>query len=160
MELIRENHKPGTARASYVEMTQVVLPQFTNSVGTVFGGQVMSWIDICAAVSCQRHARSAVVTASIDSVSFLKPIKAGFVVVLKSQINAAFRTSMEVGVTVYAENPLTGECNKAMQAFCTFVALGADSKPKPVPELIFETEEEENNSKAANKRREFRLKQR
>src|SRR3989338_2773687 len=102
-----------TVKNTEVEMTQVVMPQYTNSIGTVFGGQIMSWLDVCAAVSAQRHARSPVVTASIDSVNFIEPVKQGQVVILKSQVNAVFHSSMEVGVTVLAEDPLTGKRVKA-----------------------------------------------
>lgn len=149
--------KPGTVAASRVEMTQVVLPQFTNTVGTMFGGQMVSWIDICAAVSCQRHCKSAVVTASIDSVHFLEPIKQGYIVVLQSQINAVFSTSMEVGTTVYAEHPITGTRTKAIHAYCTFVSLNEEGKPKTVPELILETEDDKKEHAAALMRRELRL---
>ncbi len=149
-----------TVAHSAVEMTQVVLPAFTNAVGTVFGGQVMGWIDICAAVSAQRHCRSSVVTASIDSVHFILPIKQGYVVVLKSQVNAAFHSSMEVGIMVIAENPLTGERKQAVRAYCTFVALDESGKPKPVPPLVLLSEEDQRRSKAAGARREVRLQHR
>ena len=149
--------KSRTVADSQVEMTQVVLPQYTNAIGTVFGGQVVSWIDICAAVSAQRLSRSAVVTASIDSVFFLEPIKEGHVVVLKGQVNAVYRTSMEVGVIVIAEHPLTGEMRKAVRAFCTFVALDEHGKPKALPELILETEEDKKRHAQALERRQLRL---
>lgn len=149
--------KPGTVAASRVEMTQVVLPQFTNTVGTMFGGQIVSWIDICAAVSSQRHCKSAVVTASIDSVHFLEPIKQGYVVILQSQVNAVFNTSMEVGITVHAEHPITGTRTKAIHAFCTFVALDEENKPKMVPKLILENDSERKENAAAIARRNMRL---
>lgn len=149
--------KKGTVAASRVEMTQVVLPQFTNTVGTMFGGQIVSWIDICAAVSSQRHCKSAVVTASIDSVHFLEPIKQGYVVVLQSFVNAVFRTSMEVGITVYAEHPITGTRTKAIHAYCTFVSIDELGKPKLVPELILETDHDHRENAAAIARRNLRL---
>lgn len=155
---MKTNHpQPGSVAASRVEMTQVVLPQFTNTVGTMFGGQVISWIDICAAVSSQRHCKSAVVTASIDSVHFLEPIKQGYVVVLQSFVNAVFRTSMEVGVTVYAEHPITSLRIKAIHAYCTFVSIDAQGKPQLVPELILETEGDRRENAAAKARRSLRL---
>ena len=145
---------------SRVEMTQVVMPQFTNVIGTVFGGQVVSWIDVCAAVSAQRHCHMPVVTASIDSVHFIQPIKQGYVVILKSQINAVFRTSMEVGVVVFAENPLTGERHKAVRAYCTFVALDENGKPTEIPELIIDNDEDKRRQEQAGARRQERLKHR
>lgn len=149
-----------TVSDSHVEMTEVVLPQYTNALGTVFGGQVVCWIDICAAVSAQRFSRSAVVTVSIDSVHFMEPIKQGQVVVLKGQVNAVFKTSMEIGVLVLAESPLTGEVRQAVQAYCTFVALDKKGKPieLPKPELISELEKSRN--KEAVERRRMRLLQR
>lgn len=149
-----------TVALSRVVMTEVVLPQFTNSIGTVFGGQVMSWIDICAAVSAQRHARSSVVTASIDSVHFIAPIKKGHVVVLESQVNAAFGSSMEVGVRVFAEDPISGEKHHAVRAYCTFVSLDDKGKPQKVPPLVLENAADKSRNDAAKRRREDRLKSR
>src|SRR5688572_33002933 len=86
-----------TVARSRVEMTQHVLPEFTNSLGNIFGGQIMSWIDVCAAISAQRHCRSVVVTRSIDAVEFINPIKVGHIVILRGQVNATFNSSMECG---------------------------------------------------------------
>lgn len=147
----------GTVEYTHVEMTQVVLPTYTNVLGTVFGGQVMSWIDICAAVSAQRHAKAPVVTASFDSVHFIKPIKHSQVVVLKSQVNAVFKTSMEVGVVVYAEEAFTGERSKAIRAYCTFVAVDKTGKPIELPELLVQSDEDKRRHQEASKRREQRL---
>ncbi len=149
-----------TVENTHVEMTQMVMPQYTNVVGTVFGGQIMSWLDICAAVSAQRHARTPVVTASIDSVHFIQPVKHGHIVILKSQVNAVFHTSMEVGVIVIAENPLTGERHKACRAYCTFVALDLAGHPTKLPELILSSAEDERRSREAHERRGIRLKHR
>ena len=146
--------------ATRVEMTQVVLPQFTNSLGNVFGGQIVSWIDICAAVAAQRHCRSVAVTASIDELHFIEPIKQGDVVILKGQVNAAFRTSMEIGVTVDSEDPLTGERRKAVKAYLTYVSLDRHGRPNPVPKLAGETEKDQERCEAANERRQLRLVQR
>ncbi|MDA0713429.1 MAG: acyl-CoA thioesterase [bacterium] len=146
-----------TVTDSQVEMTEVVLPQYTNALGTVFGGQVVCWIDICAAVSAQRFSRSAVVTASIDSVHFIEPIKQGQVVVLKGQVNAVFKTSMEIGVLVLAESPLTGEVRHAVRAYCTFVALDEKGKPVMLPELELNTDTEKRRHKEALERRRIRL---
>jgi len=149
--------KEGTVRASAVEMTQVVLPQFANALGTVFGGQIMAWLDICAAVSAQRHARGPCVTASIDSIHFIAPVKQGQVVILRSQVNAVFSSSMEIGVIVVAEDPHTGKRVKAARAYCTFVALDAKSKPKRVPELLLETPTDKRRNEEAIERRRVRL---
>ena len=141
-------------------MTEVVLPQFTNALGNVFGGQIVSWIDICAAVAAQRHCRSVVVTASIDELHFIEPIKQGDVVILKGQVNAAFRTSMEIGVTVDSEDPLTGERRKAVKAYLTYVALDRHGRPHPVPALVRESEDDERRHDEATERRQLRLAQR
>lgn len=154
------NEKVNDAKSadySQVEMTQVILPQFANAIGTVFGGQIVSWIDICAAVAAQRHCMRPVVTASIDSVHFIKPIKQGYVVVLKSRINAVFHSSLEIGVVVFAENPSTGERFKAVRAYCTFVALDEAGHPTVIPPLLVEKDEDKRRQREANERRAARL---
>lgn len=145
---------------SRVEMTHHVLPEFANSLGNVFGGQVVSWIDVCAAIAAQRHCRSVVVTASIDAVQFLLPIKLGHIVIMRGQVNATFKTSMECGVSVWSENPITGEVRKAMKAYATFVALDDYGKPRAVPPLVLQTDDDRRRSAAANGRRADRLKAR
>lgn len=149
--------KPGTVAYTYVEMTQVVMPQYTNALGSVFGGQIMSWIDISAAVSAQRHCRSIVVTASFDEVHFLHPIKNGQVIILESQVNAVFGSSMEIGTLVFAENPFTGERILATRAFSTFVCLDKNGKPKKAPLLQILNTEEKNKEEEAKLRRKIRL---
>jgi acyl-CoA hydrolase len=143
--------------ASQVVMTQLVLPSHTNSLDTVFGGTVMSWIDIAAAIAAQRHSNRAVVTASIDQLNFIAPIKKGWVVNLRASVNFVSRTSMEVGVKVIAENPITSEVFHTASAYLTFVALGEDGKPAIIPELILESSEEKRRFEQAKKRRELRL---
>jgi acyl-CoA hydrolase len=152
--------RPGTVSYTRVHMTQVVMPQHTNTHGTVFGGEVMSWIDICAGVSAQRHCRTNVVTASFDDVHFVTPIKHGFVVILESQVNAVFNSSMEISIVVTAENPRTGERKLAVKAYCTFVSLDDFSRPLKCPSLILETDEEREREEMAQKRRALRLKHR
>ena len=142
---------------SQVVMTQLVLPSHTNSLDTIFGGTVMSWIDIAAAISAQRHSNKAVVTASIDQLNFIAPIKKGWVVNLKASVNFTSRTSMEVGVRVEAENPITSEHFHTASAYMTFVALDSSGKPTDVPPLIISNEIEKNRFDAAKKRREIRL---
>ena len=143
--------------ASQVVMTQLVLPSHTNSLDTVFGGTVMSWIDIAAAIAAQRHSNKAVVTASIDQLNFIAPIKKGWVVNLRASVNFVSRTSMEVGVKVEAENPITSEIFHTASAYLTFVALGSDGKPSSIPELLLESVDEKRRFEEAKKRRELRL---
>jgi acyl-CoA hydrolase len=143
--------------ASQVVMTELVLPSHTNALGTIFGGVIMSWIDIAAAIASQRHSGREVVTASLDTLSFIAPVKKGWVVNLKASVNFVSRTSMEIGVRVDAEDPKTGEIFHTASAYTTFVALGADGKPTTVPPLILETDEEKRRNLAAKKRRELRL---
>jgi len=116
-------------------MTQIVLPEHTNNHGTTFGGQIAAWVDICAAVSAQRFCRRPVVTASMDQLHFLRPVRRGMVVVLLSRVNRAWRTSMEVGVRVEAEDPLTGLRESCCTAYLTFVGLGDDNRPRALPAL-------------------------
>lgn len=143
--------------SSQVVMTQLVLPSHTNALDTVFGGTVMSWIDISAAIAAQRHAGKNVVTASIDRLNFIAPIKKGWVVNLKASVNYASRTSMEVGVRVDAENPNTSEMFHTASAYLTFVAIGSDGKPSPIPEIITENDTEKRRYDAAIRRRQARL---
>jgi len=146
-----------TPQESRVEMTQVVLPQHTNALGTAFGGQMISWIDICAAICAQKHCKSVAVTASFDSVHFINPVKLGYIVVLKSHINAAFKHSMEIETVVTAENPLDGEKMIAVRALSTFVAMNDMGKPKNVPSLHISSKEEKARHADAVRRREHRL---
>src|SRR6478609_2739143 len=111
------------ASTTRVEMTQLVLPPFTNALGTVFGGQVAAWIDMCAAIAAQRFCRRQVVTASIDELHFLNPIQRGHIAILRASVNAAWTHSMEVGVRVEGEDPLTGVRTHTSSAYATFVAL-------------------------------------
>jgi acyl-CoA hydrolase len=114
---------PKSPAESVVEMAQLLLPGDANSLGAAFGGTVIGWIDICAAIAAQRHCRQIVVTASMDDLHFHAPIKVGWTAILKARVLAAFSSSMEVGVTVHSENPLTGERALTTSALLTFVAL-------------------------------------
>jgi acyl-CoA hydrolase len=151
------NTQIGTVSHTHVQMTQMVMPQSTNTLGTIFGGEVLSWIDICSSVSAQRHCRTSVVTASFDEVHFVAPIKHGYVVILNSQVNAVFNSSMEIGTEVIAENPRTGERKIAVRAFCTFVSLDDDGNPQACPALITESKEEKTRELEAHERRRLRL---
>jgi len=139
-------------------MTEVVLPATTNPLGKLLGGHVMHLVDIAAAMAASRHANSYVVTASVDYIDFRNPINIGEFVVLKSQVNRVFNTSMEVGVKVFSENTLTGVRKHTTTAYVTFVALDAATlEPKPVPPLILKTAEEKRRWREAGERRKARL---
>ena len=148
--------KPPSASRS--EMAEVVLPAQTNPLGKLLGGHVMHLVDIAAAMAASRHASSYVVTASVDYIDFRNPISVGEIVILKSQVNRVFRTSLEVGVEVFSEHPLTGERKHTTSALVTFVAIDElTQRPKPVPPLLVETSEEKKRWRQAAKRRETRL---
>ena len=138
-------------------MTEMVLPQHTNALGTIFGGVIMSWIDICGAITAQRHSHLPVVTASIDYLEFVKPVLIGWTVNFKASVNYVGKTSMEVGVRVDAENPRTGETFHTASAYLSFVALDANKIPVQVDALILETADEKRRNADAKKRREARL---
>jgi acyl-CoA hydrolase len=146
-----------TPAASRVVMTESVLPGDGNPLGTAFGGRIAQWIDIAAAIACQRHCRRRVVTASMDDLHFVLPIRVGMIVELRAQVNAVFRTSMEAGVRVESENPLTGERAHACTAYLTFVAQDSDGRPIEVPPLELETDDDRRRSQNAAERRALRL---
>ena len=149
-----------TPRASRVETTQLVLPGLTNVHGTIFGGILMQWIDIAAGIAAARHAKGAVVTASMDRLHFLHPVHLGEAVILQAQVNFAAHTSMEVGVRVFSESPTTFERRQTTRAYLTFVAVDNQGHPRPVPPLVTETAEEKRRFQDANRRRVVRLKER
>jgi len=149
-----------TPRDSFTEMTELVLPQHSNVLGTAFGGTVLAWIDVCGAIAAQRHCHKVAVTAAIDDVTFTAPIRVGDVVVLSARLNAAFRTSMEVEVEVKVEDANTGHRTRCVDAFMTFVALGEDGVPCEVPRLVAEGADDEQRAAAAKARREARLNRR
>ncbi|MCX7983542.1 MAG: acyl-CoA thioesterase [Bacteroidetes bacterium] len=149
-----------TPRDSAVEMTELVLPNDTNGFGALLGGRLMHWIDIVGVIAAMRHARALCVTASVDELQFHHPIHLGEVVILRATVNRAFRTSMEVGVQVEKENLLTGERTHTNTAYLTFVALGEDGTPTPVPRLKPVTKEEKKRYREAAHRRKKRLLQR
>lgn len=143
---------------SQVIMTQMVLPPDTNALGTVFGGKIMSLIDIAAAMAAGKHARAPVVTASIDALHFITPVKLGEYVHIKASVNYTGKTSMEVGVRVDKENPLTGVMKHCAKAYLTFVALNKKGKPQIVPGVIPETPDEKRRFNEAKIRRAARIK--
>jgi acyl-CoA hydrolase len=144
-------------RESASVYTELTLPNDANSVGTLFGGKLMQYVDVAAALAAARHARHPVVTASIDEMTFLQPIEIGQLVVLRSAVNRVFRTSMEVGVKVTAEDLLTGEVRHVSSAYLTFVAVDRERQRVELPPVIPETEDEQRRYAAALKRREHRL---
>jgi acyl-CoA hydrolase len=154
-----ENNKTQTlSNISPVQMTEMVLPSHTNALGTIFGGVVMGWIDIAAAIAATRYSRCPVVTVSIDYLHFINPIKVGYTVKILAQISYVGRTSMEIEVDVEAENSITGECRPATKAYLTFVALDQQGTPTQVPPYEPKTSEEKAKYKQAELRRKERLK--
>jgi acyl-CoA hydrolase len=141
-------------------MTQLVQPPDTNYHGTVFGGRLVEWIDIAAAVAAQRHCRGKVVTASIDDLHFGTAMHLGDIVVLRASVNVAHRTSMEIGVRVEREDVVTGERTHAARAYLTFVAVSDDGRPIPVPQVRSDTDDEKRRAKQARTRRAWRLERR
>ena len=159
MNLISDSKlKPKPVSASRSEMAEVVLPAQTNPLGKLLGGHVMHLVDIAAAMAAHRHSNSYVVTASVDYIDFRNSVSLGEIVMLKSQVNRVFHTSMEVGVEVYSENVLTGERKHTTSAYVTFVAIDEKShQPKAVRPLILETSEEKRRYEEAAERRKTRL---
>ena len=149
-----------TPRASRTETAQIVLPGLTNVHGNIFGGILMEWIDGTAGIAAARHAGGLVVTASMDRLHFLRPVLLGEVVIVQAQVNFAARTSMEVGVRVFAENQLTRDRKQATRAYLTFVAVDEQGRPRPVPPLRLETAEEQRRFRDARTRRAVRLRER
>ena len=149
---------PRPVADSKVEMTEIVFPNDANPLGNAMGGRVMHWIDICAALAAGRHARTPVVTASVDSINFLNPIPVGGIVVLLASVNFTGRTSMEAGVKVWQEERATGNRKHVASAYLTFVSLDPESRlPRPVPPVQPETDDERRRFAAAQQRRAYRL---
>jgi acyl-CoA hydrolase len=142
------------------ETSELMMPEHANNMGHVFGGAILSMMDKCAAIAAFRHSRSSVVTASIDRVDFREPIHLGDLVVMKSSVNYAGRTSMEVGVRVEAEDLLTGRRRHTNSCYLTFVAVDRNGRPIEVPELLPETDAEQRRHRAAQERRRRRLEER
>ena len=152
--------KSKTIKNSHVIMHELVLPNDTNVLGNVHGGRVMCLMDICAAMSAYKHARQPVVTASVDRLDFLAPAKKGDILILKSSVNYAHKTSMEIGVRMDAESPFTGEVRHTATAYLTFVAIDEKNKPTKIPKIIPETEDEKRRYQRAKNRHLIRRKER
>ncbi len=148
---------PRPRSASLTHMVEYVLPQHANIGSTVFGGQIMAWVDLCAAICAQRHAGRPCVTAFVDDLLFKRPVRVGQVVRLRAQIVATFRTSMEIDVDVSGEDTVTGEVWPTVEARVVFVAMDEARKPTPVPPLLLESDADRAAQVAAEERRKARL---
>jgi acyl-CoA hydrolase len=145
------------AAESIIIMTELVLPNDTNLFGNLMGGRLMYWMDIAAALSAQKHCNSPVVTASVDNISFENPIKLGNVVHIEAKVTRGFNSSMEIHMNVWGEDIIQQYKYKSNEAYYTFVALDPNRKPRPVPQLIAETEDEKKLFDGALRRRQLRL---
>ncbi len=145
------------ASESLVVMTELVLPNDTNTFGNLMGGRLMYWMDIAAALAAMKHCGAPVVTASVDNISFENPIKLGNVVHIEAKLTRSFNTSMEVHLTVYGEDAIQQYKYKSNEAYYTFVSLDPHNKPRKVNQLIPETEEEKKLFEGALRRRQLRL---
>ena len=153
--MARENQKlePRPVRDSQSEMTEIVLPNDANPLGSLLGGRLMHWIDLAGAMAAHRHSRNYVVTASMDHVDFLTPVRVGDLVILQSSVNRAFKSSMEVGVKVLVENYIRDARSHVASALLTFVAVDRDGHHLPVPPVVPETEDEKRRYEEAGHRR-------
>jgi acyl-CoA hydrolase len=149
--------KTKTAKESNIIMTELVLPNDTNVYGNLMGGRLMYWMDIAAALSAGKHCNAPVVTASVDNISFENPIKLGDVVHIEAKVSRAFNSSMEVHMSVWGEDHTQQYNYKSNEAYYTFVSLDPNRKPRAVPGLIPETEEEKKLFDGALRRRQLRL---
>ncbi|MFY9909505.1 MAG: acyl-CoA thioesterase [Candidatus Sulfotelmatobacter sp.] len=147
---------PRPVRDSQSEMAEIVLPNDANPLGALLGGRLMHWIDLAGAMAAHRHSRSYAVTASVDHIDFLVPVRVGDLVILRSSVNRVFRTSMEVGVKVFVENYLADTSQHVASAHLTFVAIDANGKHLKVAPVIPETEEQKHRYEDAGRRREIR----
>ena len=148
---------PKRASESATEMVQVVLPNDAYPLGFILGGTVMHLIDIAGAIACHRHTRTLLVTAAVDGLEFLHPIKVGDLIILKSRVTCVFTTSLEVRVDVFSEETLTGIRQQTSRAFLTFVAIDRAGAKLPVTPLLVETDDERRECEAAHLRRAERL---
>jgi acyl-CoA hydrolase len=145
-----------TVASTQSEMTEIVLPNDTNMLGNLLGGRLMHFIDLTGAMAAYRHARTHVVTASMDHIDFIRPVRLGDLVTLKSSVNRAFTSSMEVGVKVWAENTRTGAVSHVASAYLVFVAVDEQGRLQTVPQLKAETPDELRRYEDALRRRQHR----
>ena len=154
--MIDDNLTPRPVRDSQSEMAEIVLPNDANPLAALLGGRLMHWIDLAGAMAAHRHSRNYVVTASIDHLDFLVPVRVGDLVILRSSVNRAFHTSMEIGVQVLVENYIAGTHSQVSSAYLTFVAVDRYGRHLPVPPVIPESDEEKRRYEDAGRRRELR----
>src|SRR5690242_673146 len=147
---------PRPVRESQSEMVEIVLPNDANPLGALLGGRLMHWIDLAGALAAHRHSRNYVVTASIDHLDFLVPVHVGDLVILRSSVNRAFHTSMEVGVKVFVENYHAAERRHVSSAYLTFVAVDGGGHHLAVPQVIAQTDEQKRRFEDAGRRRDLR----
>jgi len=152
--------EPRPVRDSNSDYSELALPNDANVLGNLLGGKIMHLVDLAGAIAAMKHARNVVVTASIDHMNFIHPVRIGQLVRLKSSVNRAFKTSMEVGVKVYVEDLITGAERHVSSAYLTFVALGIDGKRVEVPQAVPESADEKRRYEEAGSRREYRLSER
>src|SRR5271165_725493 len=145
-----------TVSATQSEMTEIILPNDANTLGNLLGGRLMHFIDLTGAMAAYRHTRTHVVTASMEHIDFIAPVHVGDLLILKSSVNRAFNTSMEVGVKVWVENTIAGTHRHVGSAYLTFVAVDSQGRRVPVPRLQPETDEEKRRYEDAGRRRELR----
>ncbi len=149
--------KANTASSTLAITTKIVLPNDTNTLGNLFGGQLLAWMDVIASVSAHRHSKRVVVTASVNNVSFQKPINHASIVTLEAKVSRSFNSSMEVFVDVFVEDAVTGQREKCNEAIYTFVAVDQNGNPIQVPALIPETDEEKSRFDGALRRKQLAL---
>src|SRR6202045_2189453 len=145
---------PRPVRDSQSEMTEIVLPNDPNPLGALLGGRLMHWIDLAGAMAAHRHSRSYAVTASVDHIDFLVPVRVGDLVILRSSVNRVFHSSMEVGVKVWVENYIADTCQHVSSAYLTFVAIDGQGHHRSVAPVVPETEEQRRRYDDAGHRRE------
>ena len=147
---------PRPVRDSQSEMAEIVLPNDTNPLGAFLGGRLMHWIDLAGAMAAHRHARNYVVTASVDHIDFLVPVRVGDLVILRSSVNRVFHTSMETGVKIYVENYIADTAQHVASAYLTFVAIDAQGNRLKVAPVVPETDEQQRRYEDAGRRRDIR----
>lgn len=145
-----------TVASTQSEMTEIILPNDTNTLGNLLGGRLMHFIDLTGAMAAYRHSRSHVVTAAMDHIDFIQPVHVGDLLILKSSVNRAFNTSLEVGVKVWVEHPQTGVLLHVASAYLVFVAIDQNGRRVRVPEVLPETADEQRRFTDALLRREHR----
>ena len=147
---------PRKVSESQSEMTEIILPNDTNTLGNLLGGRLMHFIDLVGAMAAYRHTRTHVVTAAMDHIDFIQPVHVGDLLILKSSVNRAFSKSVEVGVKVFAENTMAGQYRHVASAYLVFVAVDLSGNPVPVPQILPEAEDEHRRYEGAQRRREHR----